>query len=45
MLLYAAQEINEAIPRGRGGAADKDWAVVTDKLIVDNAPTTLSILN
>ncbi len=40
-LKNAALEINEAIPRGRGNAADQDLPVVTDKLIVEDAPTSI----
>ena len=42
-LKNAALEINEAIPRGRGSAADKNITVVADEQIVEDAPTNIAL--
>ena len=42
-LKNAALEINEAIPRSRGGAADKNITVVADEQIVEDAPTNIAL--
>ena len=39
----AALEIDEAIPRGRGGTAAKNITVVADKPIIENAPTAIPL--
>ena len=41
-LKNSALEINEAIPRGRGSSTEESLAVVTDKLILKDAPSGIA---
>ena len=41
-LQNTALEINEDIPKGRGSATEESLAVVTDKLILEDAPTGIA---
>ena len=42
-LKHTALEINEDIPRGRGTSTEESLAVVTDKLILEDAPTGITL--